>query len=137
MRDIYHNTKVEQVLDPLVATGTQTSATIDLQGYDAAQVIISVGESGDTLSGSVKWDFKLQDSDNDSDYEDVAVGDLHNAVATQTIDAAAEDDTALVFGYKGSKRYLQAVATATGSHSNGTPMAITAILAAPAQAPVA
>lgn len=137
MQDLYHNIKIEQILDPVVATGTQTSASIDLQGYDAAQIIIAVGESGDTLSGSLKWDFKLQDSDNDSVYEDVAVADLHNDVATVTIDDAAEDDTAIVFGYKGSKRYLQAVATATGSHSNGTPLAIIGMRGVPADAPVA
>lgn len=62
---------------------------------------------------------------------------LHNAAATATIDDAAEDDAVIRFGYKGNKRYLQAVATATGSHSNGTPMAVLALLGSPSQAPVA
>lgn len=137
MKDIYNNTSIQQILDPAVATSTQTSATVDLLGFDAAEIIISVGESGDTLSGSVKWDFKLQESDDDSAYTDVALADLHNSAASVTIDDAAEDDVAVVFGYKGSKRYLQAVATATGSHSNGTPLAMTAVLGVPAQAPVA
>lgn len=137
MRDIYNNTAIQQVLDPAVATTTQTSATIDVQGYQALEVIIAVGESGDTLSWSVRWDFKLQESDNDADYEDVALSDLHNDAATVTVDDPAEDDVAVVFGYKGSKRYVQAVATATGSHSNGTPLAMLAVLAKPESVPTA
>lgn len=137
MRDLLHNIKIQQALDPVVATTTKTSAAIDLLGYDSAAVIVSVGNSGDTLSGSVYWTLKLQESDDNSSYSDVAVGNLHNSAATVVIDAPSEDTLPVSFGYKGSKRYLKAIATATGTHTNGTPMAMIAVLGRPAQAPVA
>ncbi len=137
MHDLLHNIKIQQALDPVVATATKTSAAIDLKGYGCAAVIFSVGNSGDTLSGSVKWTLKLTESDDNTTYTDVGVADMHNDAATVVIDAPAEDTLAVSFGYKGGKRYLKAVATATGTHTNGTPMAMLAVLGHAAQAPVA
>lgn len=137
MRDLYHNVLVTQHLNPVNSTTTKTSTVIDLKGYNSASVIFAVGLSGDTLSGSVYWTLKLQESDNDSDYTDVAAADLLNGSATVVIDAAAEDETSVVFGYKGSKRYLKGVATPTGTHSTGTPLGIVALRGTPAYAPVA
>lgn len=137
MKDLYNNIAVQQALAPVVATTTQTSATIDLQGFNSAGVVFSLGQSGDTLSGSVYWTLKLQESDNDSSYTDVAAADLLNGAASVTIDAPAEDETSISFGYIGSKRYLQAVATKTGTHSNGTPLAVLALKGDAHRAPVA
>ncbi len=136
MKDLYHNIAVSQVIDPATATTTQTSSTIDLQGYDSLSVVFSIGASGDTLSGSVYWTLKLQDSDDDSSYSDVAAAGVLNTAATVTIDDPTEDDTAYTIGYSGGKRYVKAVATPTGTHTNGTPMAIIALRGTPSIAPV-
>ena len=136
MRDLYHNVLVTQHLSPVVSSTTKTSTAIDLQGYGSADVIFSIGQSGDTLSGSVYWTLKLQHSDDNSDYTDVAAADLCNAAATVVIDAAAEDETSHAFGYKGGKRYLKGVATPTGTHTNGTPVGMLALRGAAAYAPV-
>lgn len=136
MRDIYRNILVTQHSHPAIATSTTTSTTIDLQGYDSVNVLFAVGQSGDTLSGSVYWTLKLTHSDNDSDYDDVALADLNNDSATVVINDAAEDETVIGFGYKGNKRYLKAVATATGTHSNGTPLGIIALRGTPSYMPV-
>ncbi|MDX2073476.1 MAG: hypothetical protein SFX19_03815 [Alphaproteobacteria bacterium] len=136
MRDLYRNILVTQHLDPATATTTRTSTTVDLQGYDSANLLFAVGQSGDTLSGSVYWTLKLTHSDDDSSYSDVTLAELNNTAATVVIDSGSEDGTVYGFGYNGAKRYLRAVATPTGTHSNGTPLAIIALRGTPAYAPV-
>lgn len=136
MRDLYHNLSVTQPLNPAVATTTKTSSAIDLQGYGSALVVFSIGATGDTLSGSVYWTLKLQHSDDDSSYADVAVADLNNTAATVVIDASTEDETSHGFGYVGTKRYLKAVATPTGTHTNGTPIGVVALRGNAAYRPV-
>lgn len=135
MRDLYHNIKVTQLLDPVVATSTQTSSAIDMQGFESAVVSFHVGQSGDTLSGSVYWTLKLQHSDDDSDYTDVTDAELNSDEAVVTINDASQDEAAYSFGYAGGKRYIRAVATASGTHGNGTPMGITAIQGTPSYSP--
>lgn len=137
MRDLYHNVKATQVVVPATQTATVTSSAIDMKGYDSLSVLFDVGNSGDTLSGSVFWTLKLQDSDDDSVYADVGTSGLLNSTATTVIDAPSEDSLAVAFGYIGGKRYVKAVATKTGTHTNGTPMGVIALQGNAAQRPVA
>lgn len=136
MRDLYRNILVTQHVNPVTSTSTKTSTTIDLQGYDSANVLFTVGQSGDSLSGSVYWTLKLTHSDDDSSYSDVVLAELNNSAATVVIDSASEDETVYGFGYNGSKRYLRAVATPTGTHSNGTPIGVVALRGTAAYSPV-
>lgn len=136
MRDLYHNILVTQHLDPVVATATKTSTVIDLQGYGSASVVFALGNSGDTLSGSVYWTLKLQHSDDDSSYADVTTADIIDALTSVAVNDPNKDATVYSFGYCGSKRYLKAVATPTGTHSNGTPMGMLAMRGTPSLAPV-
>ncbi len=135
MRDLYHNVLVTQVLAPVVATATKTSSAIDMQGFNSLLVLFNIGLSGDTLSGSVKWTLKLQESDDNSSYSDVALADLFQLAASIVIDDPAEDETVIAFGYRGAKRYVKAVATPTGTHTNGTPMGMSAVRGTPSLAP--
>lgn len=129
MRDLYNNISVVQASAPAVATASVTSSAIDLQGFERVAVIFAVGATGDTLSGSIYWTLKLTECDTSGgSYTDVVLADLHNAAATVVIDSNSEDETAVKFGYKGSKRYLKAVATQTGTHTNGTPIGVLALL---------
>lgn len=134
MRDLYHNLLVTQHLSPVVSTTAKTSTAIDLQGFDSVEVVFAIGLSADTLSGSVYWTLKLQHSDDNVEYADTAAAD-HSGSATVVIDAASEDETSYAFGYVGNKRYLKAVATPTGTHSNGTPIGIIALRGTPAYRP--
>lgn len=128
MNDIFHNLKTTQISAPAVRTSTQTSSEVDMQGFGSLNVLFNLGESGDTLSGSVKWTIKLQHSDaSGSGFADVDVADLLSDAATVVVDSGSEDDAVYIFGYKGNKRYVRAVIAATGTHTNGTPMAISAI----------
>ena len=135
MKDLYHNLAVQDILDAVNATSTRTSAAIDMQGFDSLTVIFSVGNSADTLSGSVYWTLKLTHSDVDSGYEDVPLSGLLNTSATYVINTPSADNVAIPFGYIGGKRYVKAVATATGTHTNGTPMSMVALKGHPSMRP--
>lgn len=136
MRDLYHNVLVSQHLSPVVSTATKTSTAIDLQGYNAASVVFAIGQSGDTLSGSLYWTLKLQHSDDDSTYTDTVAADLNNSSATVVVNSSSLDRIAYNFGYQGAKRYLKAVATPTGTHTNGTPIGIVALRSVASYTPV-
>lgn len=97
-----------------------TGAGVDLAGYETALAIVNVGISGDTLSGSVYHTIKLQESDDNVTFTDVAAADMEGTQST-VIDDAAEDPAVVVFGYKGSKRYIRVLDDVTGTHTNGTP----------------
>lgn len=136
MRDIYHNILVTQHLSPAVSTTTKTSTAIDLQGYNGSDVIFTLGLAADTLSGSIYWTLKLQHSDDDSTYSDLVVSDLNSSSLTVVIDASTKDRASYSFGYQGNKRYLKAVATPTGTHTNGTPIGVLALRGGASYTPV-
>ena len=136
MKDIYRNLMVTAHVNPVTATTTKPSTAVDMQGYNSAMVCFSLGVSGDTLSGSVYWTLKLQHSSDDSSYTDVATTDVAGGVNSVVVDSSSEDEIVYKFGYIGNKRYLKGVATPTGTHTNGTPMAVLALRGNAAYSPV-
>lgn len=98
-----------------------TGAGVDLKGYETAIAIVNVGISADTLSGSLKHSISLQDSDDNSTFADVAAAFVEGSAQPVVIDDAAEDPAVIVWGYKGSRRYLRTFDDTTGTHTNGTP----------------
>jgi hypothetical protein len=129
--DLANNMAVTQLVDPATLTATTNSASIDGQFDNGAMFIVNIGESGDTLSGSVYWTLILQESSDDSTWSavtsatSVTYGSVNSSTGVfATIDAAAEDDSVHVIGYVGPERYSRVAITKTGTHSNGTPMGI-------------
>ena len=148
MREIHGNIKVVQMIDPVTITADTAPADgADTDGYNALELIALIGESGDTLSGSVKIDIILEESDDDTTY--TAVTDTNDVIVfadgvaaapdatgiIATIDAAAEDDVKIRCGYIGNKRYAQLRFDVTGTHTNGTPVAMLALLGNPSIVP--
>jgi len=127
-RDNFYDQLVESLAIPENKTATVTSSTCDLQDYNMVSFFVHFGDSADTLSGSVYWTCKLQDSDDDSTYADVAAANLIGSddVGWAVVNAPTDDSRILGVGYSGIKRYVQVVVTATGSHSSGTPISIIA-----------
>lgn len=133
--DLANSCSVVQLIDPATSTATVTSATLDTnESIGSPMLIIAMGESGDTLSGSVYWSLSIQDSPDDStwtavtasdrvSFADVAAGGIY-----AVIDAAAEDDASFPIGYTGPERYVRVLATKTGTHSNGTPIGAVAVI---------
>ena len=136
MRDLYHNILPTQVLNPIVSTGTKTSSTIDLQGFNGLSVVYTLGLSADTLSVSLYWTLTLQHSDDGSTFTACATTDSNAGVNSITVNATTLDRTAYSIGYIGAKRYLQAVATPTGSVSSGMPIGMVALKGVPNYRPV-
>lgn len=120
-----------QHLAPATLTGDSTylSGTgVDLQGYNSALVVFNFGVSGDagSLSGSVK----IEGSIGESDSAATGWAEATDIVGTvPTIDDAAEDASVHVVAYLGSKRYILPGLNFTGTHTNGTPCAITVLRA--------
>lgn len=132
------NCKVFQTLVPIVGNDDTegTGLTCDRLGYGDALMIAQQGISGDTLSGSVKWTITFQESADDSTWTSIADADLEGGVNLHVIDAAAEDPTTVVRLYRGTARYIRIFWDATGTHTNGTPIAGVIILGRPNKIPV-
>jgi hypothetical protein len=134
--DLKGRVKVTHLLDAQTLTADGTPANgVDMTGYNGLVLMANVGESGDTLSGSVYLELQVQHSDDDSTYTAATDAMLSTAVtgsATGTaakIDAAAEDSVTVAVGVKDPTqyRYWRMIANLTGTHTNGIPVGIDAI----------
>lgn len=138
MRDLENNLLAVASITPVVANDTTegTGVYVDLQGYEGAMFLAHIGQSGDTLSGSVKWTVSFQESDaSGSGFADIADTDLTGGANAVVIDAAAEDEVVIQRGYLGAKRYVRVLCTATGTHTYGTPLSAVVIKGYPRHAP--
>ena len=128
MMDLANNLIAVQSLAPAVRTADANGTGVDLQGFEGAMAIFDIGAEGDTLSGSVKIDVKLEHSDDNSSFSavtsssDVTDGSVDSNGIWATFDANAEAPAVVGIGYVGGKRYLRVVADFTGTHSNGSPV---------------
>lgn len=119
------------------ATSDVTGATVDHAGAHGVMHAAVIGNSADTLSGTVYWTITLEHSDDDSSWAAVddashVVDELNSSFNASTgalavIDAPAEDTITVAAHYVGPKRYSRVVIDATGSHSSGTPVAALAV----------
>ena len=137
MKDLANNISIIQSIAPVVGTSDTNGTGVDLQFFESATAVVDTGVEGDTLSTSVKIDFKLEDSDDNSTFTAVTSslhvtdGSVDSNGIFLTLDANAETPQVTSIGYVGGKRYLRVVADFTGTHSNGTPIAATIIKGRP------
>jgi hypothetical protein len=131
---------------PQLCTGntpTDIEATgVDGRGYREVAHVVHVGNSGDTLSGSVKLELDLEHSDDDSTYAAVPAAQVSGAVTGAAtgcfglIDAPAEDSTIFSCVYRGTKRYTRVKVDFTGNHAVGIPLSGFAVKRGPQYMPV-
>jgi|TARA_R100000084_G_scaffold107040_2_gene66243 hypothetical protein len=132
-RDISNRTVAVATQVPAVVTADANGTGVDLQGFESAMVVVNTGAEGDTLSGSVKFDFILEDSDDDSTYTavtsstSVTEGSVDSSGIFLTLDANGETPQISQIGYIGGKRYIRCKIDATGTHSNGTPIGVVVV----------
>ena len=129
-------------------TATETpSSGVDVRDYGAALVLATVGAITNIANSPVpSWTLKLQESDDDSTFTDVAAADValadHNNDGSitsgvfATIDAADEDDQCYSCSYIGTKRYIRVVATAADT-PGATPISVVVARGLPHLAPAA
>lgn len=141
-KDLVNNVKITTGLVPATRTADTLSSACDRQGYQSVAILFHIGAIGDTASGSVYAEAELQESDDNSTYTPVANADLlfkagrsaasGSAVGTffqsKTTGAADTGSATYIVGYRGTKRYLKVNYNVTGTHTNGTPVAVTFVL---------
>jgi hypothetical protein len=132
-RDLGAKLKAVQSITAIVGNNTTegTGVAVDLKGYEGALVLFNIGNSLDTLSGSVYVTLSVQDSDNGSTgWADLASTKYRIDEGSLLIDDPAEDSiqTAVtVLAGAGVKRYIRPLITFTGTHTNGFPIGATVI----------
>ena len=137
MKDLANSISVVQSLAPAVRTADANGTGVDLQGFEGATVVVDSGAEGDTLSGSVKIDFKLEESSDTSSFSAVTSatavtdGTVDSNGIFLTLDDNAETPQVTSIGYVGGARYIRVVADHTGTHSNGSPYGVTVIKSTP------
>lgn len=130
MVDLSSSVEASLTLVPQVLSenGDTTEATgVDRSGWGATRHIVVLGDSGDTLSGSLYLHLILQESDAlASGYEAVSTdNDVVGSMVTAAsgifgvIDAPTEDQTEFIVEYHGSKRYSRVQISQVGNHSTG------------------
>lgn len=126
MRDLVSNIGIVQILPPSVLTATATGTSLDLLGFGSVAFVIATG----AIAASGNFAPKLQESDDNATFTDVAASDMQGSLPT----ALAATATAKV-GYKGFKRYVRPVLTLV----SGTSIAasVIAVQGDVAQRPVA
>ncbi|MEG8220125.1 hypothetical protein OSJ57_05745 [Sphingomonas sp. HH69] len=117
MRDLANNVAAVQAVAPAVLSATNTSAAIDLQGFESAAVIINTG----AIVSAGDFTAKLQESDTTTggDFTDVVAANL-----VGSFPASLVADSVVKVGYVGSKRYLRTVIT----KNSGTSIAAGAVI---------
>lgn len=103
MKDIYSDLGVEAAVVPATLTATNTSAAIDLQGYNSAMVIINTG----AIAAAGNFTPKLIEcATSGGTYTDVAAADLNGSFI-----AVLAASSVYKVGYRGNKRYIKTVLT--------------------------
>jgi hypothetical protein len=146
MQDLSNNIGLGNSIINAVKTAAANGSGIDLQGFEEATAVVSVGAEGDTLSGSVYFEVSLEHSDDNSTYTDCVQADIVNGtIAADGIwlkldgSTGGDPDTAggqWQVGYVGGKRYVRLVLAKTGTHTNGTPISGLIVKSRPRSAPV-
>ena len=132
MQDLSNNIELGNSIINAVKTDAENGSGIDLQGFEEATAVVSVGAEGDTLSGSVYFEVSLEHSDDNSTYTDVVQADIVNGTIAAggiwlKLDGTTGGDPDTTggqwqVGYVGGKRYVRLVLAKAGTHSTGTPI---------------
>lgn len=149
--DLYSNLAVDIALADAAYDADNTPAVIDLKGFAAALLVLSIGVGGITFTGTNKVEYKLTHANakadgsapDAGDYVAVTVNDLLGVASVGTggiihsLMAAHAAATVHRFGYRGGKRYLKLLADFSGTHGVATPMSAVVIKGISHLAPLA
>jgi len=135
LKDLENNTVAGYTVAPVLAVTASDvdGETVDLLGYEGVTFHAHIGAEGDdTLSGSVYFEVKVEDSADDSTWADAADADVTNTVTSisgdtgvfMLADLAGDCEDTYTATYTGSERYVRATLLSAGTHTNGTPIAV-------------
>lgn len=116
IRDLDKQVSVASTQLPNVRTTTAAGVSVDLAGYRQAMFVAHLGTITDGT-----FAFDPEESDNGTDWTDIASGDLSGTFVDGTSSA---DDRIQEVGYLGSKRYVRCNLTVSGTPSSGGPVGV-------------
>lgn len=137
MRDLSNNIVPANSIINAVKTAAANGTGVDLQGYESAMIVVSVGAEGDTLAANLNFQVSLEHSDDNSTYTDCVQAEIIDGtiaadgvflILDGTGTAGSSDGNpdsvggTWWIGYVGGKRYIRVVIAKTGTHSTGTPI---------------
>lgn len=137
MRDIHHTIAIETAIVPALLSADGTPVEVDLQGYDAAEVVLSIGPGGISFTEDNKIEFILSHSLDGVTYTPVTAGDLDGLegdIEGGVILSLTEEKpeaSMLCLGYVGALRYLKLSAVFSGTHAEGTAVSAVVIKGRP------
>lgn len=120
-QDINAGVSVVSTQLPNVRTTSNDGATVDRSGYTRAMFVAHLG----TIQNGT-FAFDPEESDNGTDWSNIAASDLSGAFVDGT---SAADDRTQVVGYLGNKRYLRCNLVVSGGPANGGPVGVVVVLA--------
>lgn len=123
-RDFHNEFAAATSLAPAARTASANGTGIDLAGYRTCAFVWNVGAITDGTHTP-----KIQDSDDNSSFSDVSASFQSGTLAALTANTNQE------CSYIGTKRYVRAVTTITGSPSTGGVYAALAVRGAPVTGP--
>lgn len=129
MKDLVSHLKIVQSLAPAARTASANGATVDRRGFNSCVFKIEAGAYTDGTHTP-----KAQESDNGSDWTDVAAADLSGSFTA--IAGSGQQNAIYTVGYKGTRRYVRPVITAAGT-SSGAVTSAAVILSHAESVPVA
>lgn len=145
MQDLASNIQENILIVPGTLNADNTPPAVDLQGFDSAAIILSIGVGGITFDGTNKIEFVLTHSDDNVTYTNVTAADLNGKDAPGTVTngiiraltAAHAAAAVYEFGYLGGKRYIKLLADFSGTHGTGTGISAVAVKGHPGYSPAA
>lgn len=112
MRDLNNQISSAVCIAPAAnRTATTNGTGVDLAGYRSACAVVQYGTVTDGT-----WTAKIEESDDNSNWSDVAGADLSGSFTART---SSNDETVEEVGYLGSKRYIRVTVTETVASSTG------------------
>jgi hypothetical protein len=134
MKDIHSDLRRIVAIGNAVLSADTTPTNLDLQGYDAAEILLDIGIGGITFSGVNRVDFVLTHSDDGTTFAPVTNDDMLGVTGItsgiiRSLVAAHPAPAVYRYGYKGGRRFLRLLADFSGTHATGTPIAASILLA--------
>ena len=134
MKDLSNNLVIKNSLVNAVKTAAANGTGVDLQGYESAIAVVSVGAEGDTLAANLNFQISLQHSTDNSTFSDCVQADIVDGTIAADGNWLILDGTGTAgeggnphttggtwqVGYVGGNRYVRLVIDKTGTHSTGT-----------------
>lgn len=125
------------VVAPATITATPSPVAVDLLDFGACTFEMFAGAGGITFTGVNRIDFKVEESDDNSVWNNAADDALildpgatapgGTGIVRSLIAAKGAADTVIpIVGYRGKKRYAKCTPVFAGTHGTGTLIAVNA-----------